>query len=303
MESLAYYTTKLMEGLKPLAGLVPGRSAAMYVGTCVKRLIEPNINQYEAKQEAKNQQEIFEKFPLKRLEMMQQYSDNGLLALSSVSEESFINAMKIGELAVSYVRGDKTLDISSIPEVDDAEWMNHFIDEASYVTDEELQHLWARLLKEKWTRPHNVNKRVLRFLHDLDKAELKDIEESMSLFRAGKVPYDVVLSKQEFLLPVLRLIDLGLVTQYVSPGAFSTIDDTYLLSPNDNTIDLVDYQCVVEGLNKEIEVSFQSYILTIEGQVIIKLIDQKLPLEIAESFVKLVKKVVKDEYEVKLQER
>lgn len=41
MCDLRYYTTKFVEGMEPLAKLIPGRALANYAGTCCKRLIEP----------------------------------------------------------------------------------------------------------------------------------------------------------------------------------------------------------------------------------------------------------------------
>lgn len=47
MEDLAFYTRKLVEGIKPLAELVPGKAILDYFSTCIKRLVEPHINRYK----------------------------------------------------------------------------------------------------------------------------------------------------------------------------------------------------------------------------------------------------------------
>ena len=48
--NLVELNKKLVEGLEPLQQLIPARGLAIYVGTCCKRLIEPYLLTYEARQ-------------------------------------------------------------------------------------------------------------------------------------------------------------------------------------------------------------------------------------------------------------
>lgn len=47
------FTTALVEGVKPLSELIPGKAMVNYVGNCIKRYIEPYLIRHEACQEAK----------------------------------------------------------------------------------------------------------------------------------------------------------------------------------------------------------------------------------------------------------
>ena len=86
--------------------------------------------------------------------------------------------------------------------VPDDEWLNRFVDDAKYVSDEHLQQVFGRLLKEKIFNPQGVNKRVLRILRDLDASELGTIQEYMSCFLQDAIP-TAVMDDFEFGLNML----------------------------------------------------------------------------------------------------
>lgn len=171
MEALLQYTTALVEGVKPLSELIPGKAMVNYVGNCIKRFIEPFLIRHEAYQEAKTQQLIIEKYPLKRIEITQDLMKAQANYIPDVAKDSFANAMKIGNMALGYIKADSTTKEISYQSFDN-DWMNMFINEAQYVSEDNLQQVFARLLKEKICNPNAVNKRVLNIIRNIDSAEL-----------------------------------------------------------------------------------------------------------------------------------
>lgn len=298
--NLVEFTTKLVEGLEPLKQLIPARGLAIYVGTCCKRLIEPYLLTYEARQEAKRQQDLFKDYPLKRIEMCESMAESNSLMLPEVTIESFANAMKIGEFCLGYINGDmERLTDADYKSIDD-EWLNRFVDNAKYVSDEDLQRVWGRLLKEKICNPEKVNKRVLNFLCNLDLNELKTIEENLSYFKLGVVPTDALYNNDELLNIIIRLMGLGLVYAYSSASHYYVITSTILFKPEDPILLLGDYELKINGLDKEIPVEYSGYHLSTEGEIICSLIDQPLPQVILDTFIDMVKKKVGGNYEVEI---
>lgn len=280
--------------------MIPARALANYVGTCCKRLIEPYILTYEARQEAKRQQELFKDYPLNRIEMCEAMVQSNTLMLPEVTMESFDNAMKIGEFCLGYIIGDKErLTDANCKPIDD-EWLNRFIDNAKYVSNEDLQRVRGRLLKEKICNPEKVNKRVLNFLCNLDLNELKTIEENLSYFKLGVVPTDALLNNDVLLNIIIRLMGLGLVYTYASASHNFAITSTILFKPEDPILLLGDYELKIIGLDKEIPVEYSGYHLSTEGEIICGLIDQPLPQVILDTFTGMVKKKVGENYEVEV---
>lgn len=298
--SLVEYTTKLVEGLEPLKQLIPARGLAIYVGSCCKRLIEPHILTYEARQEAKRQQGLFKDFPLKRIEMCEAMMKSNAMMLPEATMESFANAMKIGDFCLGYINGDKESLADACGISIDDEWLNRFIDNAKYVSDEDLQRVWGRLLKEKICNPEKVNKRVLSFLCNLDLNELKTIEENLSYFKLGDVPSEALEDNDKLLNIIIRLMGLGLVYTYSSASHNYEITNTILFKPEDPVLILGDYELEIIGLDKEIRVDYSGYHLSTEGEIICGLIDQPLPHVILDTFTGMVKKKLEGKYEVEL---
>lgn len=297
MCDLKYYTTKFVEGMEPLAKLIPGRALAYYVGTCCKRLIEPHLLSYEVRQEAKRQQELFKEFPLKRLEMCDSLVKANNLILPEASIEAFDNAMKIGDFCLGYINGDESCHSKIRENIDDDEWFNRFIDNAKYVSNEDLQRVWGRLLKEKYCQPEKVNKRVLNILCNLDANELKTIEDYLSYFKLGVIPNEVLEENKDLLEIIYRLMGLGLVMVYASASAVVTIGNAFILKPDDPILNFDNYSLIVKGLDKEIRVEYTGYHLTVEGEILCNLIDKPLPQLVADAFVKMVKDQAAGDYE------
>ena len=174
MEELTYYTKAIVEGLKPLGGLISGKDIIDYAGTCIKRIVEPYIVRHELNAAIKTQELLYANHPLARIETLQSLSEKNPSVIPDVSKESLENAFKIAEYALAFINGDqKNAPTSEC--VPDDEWLNRFVDDAKYVSDEHLQQVFGRLLKEKIFNPQGVNKRVLRILRDIDASELGTI--------------------------------------------------------------------------------------------------------------------------------
>ena len=134
MEPLLHYSTELVKGLKPLSDLVPGKALLHYMGSCLRRIIEPYLIRHEAYQDAKTQQMLIEKFPLKRIEITQGIISQQANFIPDVAKEAFENTMKIGNMALGYINASSnTNDFHN--QSFDKDWMNMFIDEAQYVSD------------------------------------------------------------------------------------------------------------------------------------------------------------------------
>lgn len=94
---------------------------------------------------------------------------------------------------------------------EDKEWYARFFDEARYISDEELQIVWGRLLAERMMHPAGVNNRALYFIRDLDKTEIETIRRSMRVFlNNGFAPDGVIndLVGMDYDIPVL--LSLGI---------------------------------------------------------------------------------------------
>lgn len=105
--------------------------------------------------------------------------------------------------------------------------MNRFIDNAIYVSDENLQECWGRLLKEKLFNPNSVNKRVLNIISNLNAQELKTIQKYMSCFLDEAIPTQVMTNTEFGLEMLIELQNLGLVGLVNSPNPFHVIEKIY----------------------------------------------------------------------------
>lgn len=289
METLLQYTTSLVEGIKPLSELIPGKAMANYVGNCIKRYIEPYLIRHEAYQEAKTQQLIVEKYPLKRIEITQELMKRQANCIPDVAKDAFVNAMKIGDMALGYINADSTT--KEIPNKSiDNDWMNIFINEAQYVSDENLQQVFARLLKEKICNPDAVNKRVLNIIRNIDSAELETVKMYMSCFIDDCIPTDI-MHKFEFGIDMLMTLqNIGLASLNNAPDAFHYITKTYNVSKDENVIAAKGYEFVFEKVTEKFEISFPVYFLTKEGRAIYEMLDIPMREDVMEMYKEIFSK-------------
>lgn len=289
------------EILETIDEYIPIRPLSKYVGSCVKRLIEPVLVRYVSIKEAQRQEELFIKYPLERISILNELAKNNQLIFPEATKESFENVMNIGEFAKSFIFAEKGgNNKENSDSLDDSEWLNRFIDNAAYVSDVDLQKVWGRLLAEKILRPENVNKRVLRFLCDLDIDELDTIKNSLGYFKLEIVPQEIVIDNDVLLNQFLRLIDLGLATQYSSCNHLYSIEIIHTIKPKDNSLDFPGVKFIVPNLEEEITLKFPVYYLTTEGKVICKLLEQSIPKLVIDSFTKIIKRSIGNKYDVEV---
>lgn len=293
MEELVYYTQKLVDGLKPLADLIPGRGILNYFGKCFGRLIEPYLKRHELIQDAKTQEKLFTDYPINRINQCCEWIRENHSMIPNVSVEAFENVIKIGQYALAYTNGDKenARKVESLP---DDEWMNRFIDNAKYVSDENLQEFWGRLLKEKLFDPFNVNKRVLNIISNLDAQELKTIQKYMSCFLDEAIPTQVMTNTDFGLEMLVELQNLGLVGLINSPNPFQVIEKIYNIDIKNDTLYSKGYKFVFSGIVEPFEMSVPSYFLTKEGIVVYNLIEEPMREDMVSLYKTLFENSCKD---------
>ena len=57
------------------------------------------------------------------------------------------------------------------PESVSNDWITNFFDKSRFVSDEQMQELWSKVLVEEANSPGTYSKRTVRFLSDLDKSD------------------------------------------------------------------------------------------------------------------------------------
>lgn len=282
MNTLLHYTTAFVEGVKPLKDLIPGKAMINYVGSCIKRFIEPYLIRHETCQDAKTQQLLVEKFPLKRIEITQKLMEDQSFLIPDVAKEAFANAIKIGDMALGYINADA---VREIPDQSfDKDWMNMFINETQYVSDEKLQQIFARLLKEKICNPDAVNKRVLNIVRNIDAVELETIKMYMSCAIVDFIPTNILYKFDFGIDMMLTLQNIGLVSLNNAPDAIHCFSKTLNLNAEDNILMAKGYDFVFENVEEAIEISFPVYFLTKEGCAIYEMLDIPMREDVMEMY-------------------
>lgn len=269
MNELSNKVSAFVESMASLADLIPGRALVEYLFTCFKRLIDPYLSRYEQIAAAKTQEKLFRDYPLKRLEILKELSvDNPIIPEASL--ESFENAFRIAEYCLKYINGDNSKHCVDSPL--DQEWLNRFVDEAEYISDEKLQQLFGRLLKEKIYNPDSVNKRVLNIISNIDASELEAIQQYMPWFLSDAIPTDVVYEFDNGIEILMDLQDIGLVNLANAPDVTRFIERKFRICQGEDTIDFNGGQFVFSEVRETFEIGFKSYFLTKEGEVVHNLV-------------------------------
>ena len=173
--------------------------------------MEPYLYAHGEKVKAKKELEILKEYPHKYLEYC-----SGLLDKLGDDRPEHLNRklQNIGKVinsAASYMSADCTT-ISDAELQNPDGWFDRFFDEAQYASEELLQKLWGRLLKEKICNPNGINNRVLYFIRDLQPSELEAIHRSLRFFIGeGVIPITLTgnfpdLEHDWFILSSLRVI-------------------------------------------------------------------------------------------------
>ena len=208
------------------------------------------------------------------------------------------NLMKIAKFTTEFINDDEK------PEEwkDDDEWVERYFQEAQFVTDEELQKLWARLMKEKLYRPSMVNKRVVYMVRDMDWNDLQFVSRTMKYFVEDSIPRELLMGIGTLSSDIIQLAELGLVLP-LEVDREQTIDD--VKEGESVEIPLKGYDMKLkkigdEGNNK---FCFSGFSLTQEGKVVYNLIQDRLTEEEAQKYLEFFTKTYKDQYEVILEKK
>lgn len=289
-----------VDRLGTLTELIPGHAVMSYLGCVCKRLIEPYLVRYETFQAAKTQQAVFNKYPLKRLEFCRDLMSSQSVILSEAAEQALDNLLKIGEKAESFIRGDEQCKNISVDKDIDLEWMNRFVDGAGYVSDDKLQELCGRLLKEKMVRPHAVNKRVMDIIFNIDASELDTIQNYMSCFVGDAIAADIMVEFDFGLNMMLELQNIGLMSIVNAPTVFNDIYSTEDITPAKNIIVAKGYNFVFSDITEPFTVEIKSYTLTKEDKIVYNLLSAPMREDVALFYLKKYKAACVDKATVKL---
>lgn len=208
------------------------------------------------------------------------------------------NLMKIAKFTTEFINDDEK------PEEwkDDDEWVERYFQEAQFVTDEDLQKLWARLMKEKLYRPSMVNKRVVYMVRDMDWDDLQFVSRTMKYFVEDSIPRELLMGIGTLSSDIIQLAELGLVLP-LEVDREQTIDD--VKTGESVEIPLKGYALKLkkigdEGNNK---FCFSGFSLTQEGKVVYNLIQDRLTEEEAQKYLEFFKGTYKEQYEVTLEKK
>ena len=177
----------------------------------IKRFLEPYFIAREEKMKAKTELEIFRTSPLRQIEFAQEFIKNADGKYPTEAVKEMRNTIDIIMGAIGYSK-DISADIEHTDNPDD-EWYARFFDEAKYISDKELQDVWARLLSERVIRSLGINNRVLYFIRDLDKEEIRTICRALRLFiNDSFMPKSIADKVEDFSTDIVTLLSLGIVT-------------------------------------------------------------------------------------------
>ncbi len=208
------------------------------------------------------------------------------------------NLMKIAKFTTEFINDDEK------PEEwkDDDEWVERFFQEAQFVTDEELQKLWARLMKEKLYRPSIVNKRVVYMVRDMDWDDLQFVSRTMKYFVEDSIPRELLMGIGTLSSDIIQLAELGLVLP-LEVDREQTIDDVKEGESVDIPLKGYDMKLKKIGDEGNNKFCFSGFSLTQEGKVVYNLIQDRLTEEEAQKYLEFFTKTYKDQYEVILEKK
>lgn len=208
------------------------------------------------------------------------------------------NLMKIAKFTTEFINDDEK------PEEwkDDDEWVERYFQEAQFVTDEELQKLWARLMKEKLYRPSTVNKRVIYMVRDMDWDDLQFVSRTMKYFVEDSIPRELLMGIGTLSSDIIQLAELGLVLP-LEVERQQTIND--VKTGESVEIHLKGYDLKLKKIEDKGNNKFcySGFTLTQEGMVVYNLIQDRLTEEDVQKYVEFFKGTYKDQYEVTLEKK
>lgn len=239
----------------------------------IKRFLEPYFIAHDEKVKAKTDLEVFRNNPLRQLEFAREFMKNTDGRFPEEAVRDMANLFSVIRTAVICTEGHQ-LGAPIYSEAEDREWYARFFDEAKYISDEQLQEAWGRLLAERMIHPEGVNNRVLYFIRNLDKKEIETIRRALRVFLNDDfTPKQIIKGIDGLSRDMPALLSLGV-----------TFEGGDTLNPMVATINFkedsivsghgYDFKITPLGNAQELEVS--CYALTPEGQVLSRLCETAL---------------------------
>ena len=247
----------------------------------IKRFVEPYYLARDEKFKAKAELEIFRTNPLKQLEFAQELLNNTDGRTPEETAKELANICKIIGAAVGCTKNvNVAIGENPYSEAEDKEWYARFFDEARYISDEQLQEVWGRLLAERLIRPAGVNNRVLYFIRDLDKNEIETIRRALRVFINDSFTPNHIIEGFEGM-------EHDMVTLLALRIAHESGD---VLHPMVTTVNVQEepllyghgYNFKIVPLDVDKEVNVSCYALTPEGRVLSRLCVTELTCEEAQ---------------------
>jgi len=253
----------------------------------IMRCAEPYLYARGEKIKAKKELELYEEYPHKYLEycagIIDKLGDNKPEGLNKQLQ----NISKVINFAGTFVADADSIDTDA----DDESWYDRFFDEARYVSDEMLQNLWGRLLKEKICSPNGVNIRVLYFIRDLDRSELDAIIKSFRFFLdKGVVPTGLIGEFPDLCDNWLTLSSLRLVVS-TPLSAFQQVSWSLKSPKKGDTISSHRASFVIDEIYSDGDLDFPCFSLSTEGEVLARLLDTTMSDEELQVYVGFLNKI------------
>lgn len=263
-----------------------------------KPLYDAWVDEQKKDYAAKREQERLKDNKLELLKFAAELAQNGDSKYPESVSSHCRNLMKIAKFTTEFINDDEK------PEEwkDDDEWVERYFQEAQFVTDEELQKLWARLMKEKLYRPSTVNKRVIYMVRDMDWDDLQFVSRTMKYFVEDSIPRELLMGIGTLSSDIIQLAELGLVLP-LEVERQQTFND--VKTGDSVEIHLKGYELKLKkiGNTDNDKFYFSGFSLTQEGMVVYDLIQDRLTEEEAQKYLEFFKGTYKEQYEVTLEKK
>lgn len=296
MEWLVTLAQSAVQSGPHLALIVSVYKGLKYVLAPFKPLYDAWVNEQVKDYTSKREQERLTDNKLELLKFTAELAKNDEGKYPESISAHCRNLMKIAKFTTEFINDDDK------PEEwkDDDEWVERFFQEAQFVTDEELQKLWARLMKEKLCKPSTVNKRVIYMIRDMDGDDLQFVSRTMKYFVEDSIPRELMMGINTMNSDIIELAELGLVLP-LEIEREQTINDVKFGDTVD--IHLKGYNLKLKKTGDKVnnKFSFPGFTLTQEGMVVYNLIQDQLTEEEAQKYLEFFTKTYQDQYEVTLE--
>ncbi len=295
MEWLVTLAESAIQSGPHLALIVSVYKGLKYVLAPFKPLYDAWVDEQKKDYAAKREQERLKDNKLELLKFAAELAKNADGKYPESVSVHCRNLMKIAKFTTEFINDDEK------PEEwkDDDEWVERYFQEAQFVTDEELQKLWARLMKEKLYRPSMVNKRVVYMVRDMDWNDLQFVSRTMKYFVEDSIPRELLMGVGTLSSDIIQLAELGLVLP-LEVDREQTIDDVKEGESVEIPLKGYDMKLKKIGETNNNKFCFSGFSLTQEGKVVYNLIQDRLTEKEAQKYLEFFTKTYKDQYEVTL---